>query len=1296
MSDQELSNEVRDRCESLASRLRGWLQLRALSLILGGLVTTLLVCATADWWLRQSHPAARWTMTLVWGISSLCVLWVAVRRYPRGLSGMAAAAALERHDPNAYGRQLVTAYSLAVEPLPRESAVLRRQVLENALAKLRSISLTQHLDRLAFLPEIVMALLAGGLATTLLVSTPELAGIAFARLIRPHQEVSWPTRHDLAFVDLPDLLAAGRPHTLSLIDRKGKPLRRVILDWQDADGKSGQVVAESSSDRVLIELPAQQVDVQVMAVADDSRTALRRIAILPAPRLVQNEWWIKPPECLGLATYPSPTPAVILADSQIQLVSQFDALLEQVELYSSSDEPIATAELTASSQGTQGRFAFLPASLFTQSLRMQWRDRRGLIAETRLEPLRLMPDEPPSVKLLDDEIQDEGVTILAAGGIWKLTIELTDNVPWQSLSLEATNPETAPWRVGQWQNRTDSPSSGLPTSNTRNRFDTELPIPKKSTNLSGELPEQGELFAIASDPCGKQGVSSRHRFRIVSPEIYVETWSRSWESWLDRLETWRRDLESLRRPESNSGTIDSAVFIAGIDRALIRLDGPSDSLLLALQRLETLAQRQGVTAWPSPARARLGLEALRKEISPLLHDIKSRRRARDSEMDASLRAARSNELDAVWTELFAALDRYFGPAARRTRRHWIERLERSLEKQKALRAETLERQVSGQPPTDQNAARQAILAAESEQMVAEALESSDSQSRWLSSLLASSGIAAAQRRAASSLDERRIGSALSAQDEAISSMERVLLELRTHTPDESHSETPQGELSRILGRILAERQMLEAWMAIDPELQEESRRDRTAQDWEAMAEHLRQRATSEGMESAQARLESASKSLAEAAAALRAGEATTAQQRLDEAVGQLNSAIDDDSESPVDGNNARSSSTSFTLPKELPLWIETQRGIVSRMESGPPQTSARDVSQSASLWYRQLSQEEQRLSHAILAAITEERRQQQPLAVEALLEVIALLNGIAQTCETSADRIQETQPPEGLVALSREVVTRLEQLIESETRAITPDSPTLSETSSEDSTEDSSQQSPAELRGELVRLRDRQQKLLDSVLMLRRRTRPQQGLTPELREPLQQEQLRLQQLAEILESRWRTLTDTAVNQEDRPQTSELPGLEGLPGLPAETSPRVAPAGEDLGAEGSPFETILIAMQESVSRLTQGELGPPTEIAQRRVLSELDRMLGGTPPKPTPSSGSMASGTAGVEAGTTASTSPISETLLPESIWDPSGIWGRLPERVQRSLRQSGEVRWIEGFEDLSIEYFRAVQETLDQ
>lgn len=463
-----------------------------------------------------------------------------------------------------------------------------------------------------------------------------------------------------------------------------------------------------------------------------------------------------------------------------------------------------------------------------------------------------------------------------------------------------------------------------------------------------------------------------------------------------------------------------------------------------------------------------------------------------------------------------------------------------------------------------------------------------------------------------------------------------------------------------------------------------------------MADRLQEQATSEGMESAQAQLEAAAKSLREAASALQAGQATTAQQRLDEAVDQINSAIDGDSESPVGENNAGSSATSVTLPKELPLWIETQRGIVTRMESGPPQSSALDVSQSAPLWYRQLSQEEQQLSQAILAAITEERRQQQPLAVEALLEIVGLLDGIAQTCETSADRAQDWQPPEGLVASSREVVTRLEQLIESETRAITPDSLALPEASPEDSTDDSSQQSPAELRGELVRLRDRQQKLLDSVLMLRRRTRPEQDLAPELREPLQQEQLRLQQLAEILESRWKTLTDSAANQEDHPETSELPGLEGLPGLPADAPPQVAPEGEDLGAEGSPFEMILIAMEESVSRLTQGELGPPTETAQRRVLSELDRMLGGTPPKPTPSSGSLASGTAGVEAGTTTSTSPISETLLPDSVWDPSGIWGRLPERVQRSLRQSGEVRWIEGFEDLSIEYFRAVQETLDQ
>jgi hypothetical protein len=267
----------------------------------------------------------------------------------------------------------------------------------------------------------------------------------------------------------------------------------------------------------------------------------------------------------------------------------------------------------------------------------------------------------------------------------------------------------------------------------------------------------------------------------------------------------------------------------------------------------------------------------------------------------------------------------------------------------------------------------------------------------------------------------------------------------------------------------------------------------------------------------------------------------------------------------------------------------------------------------------------------------------------------------------------------------------------------------------------------SELRSEIGRLRTSETLIVDRLVALRETEESNQARSRDEALELAAQQAALLQAAKQLGSQIQAELNARATTPTRPTegtpedsagpsvtpqgpASTLPGLPGLPGIPRATpNPSTEPSTSDEASgdestrvdatdpeavvprpsEEDLFEPVLVAMESASVRLSTEDVGLATESDLRLAIAELDEWLGGAAEQNNQQGGSAASSTAGSESGVVASIQAINGgTLLPESWWGASGIWGHLPERLQESLSSGREESWIPGFERMSAEYFR--------
>ncbi len=388
--------------------LRLWIA--ALARWLTVVLVTLYVLALIDWSWRSEVPLERWTLSLV---GAMAVLAAAYRLVIPLLSyrpdPVSVARWVERIDSR-WGDQLSSAIAFLLArdaELQYTSSQLRQVLIEQVGGSIASLQPSRYLVWRTVrrsLTSLVIVVLVGlaswGIAA-------DQVAVAVRRLVMPWRNESWPRRHVLELVDLPEKIAFGQDLEIVVVDQRGQLPESVTLyyRWKDQSSVESRPMTFAGG-RMVYRLTnvTRALDVRV-AGGDDQQMPWQTVEVVQPPEVVQNRIYVDPPSSSGYDAYQMSGSGDALVGSKLTWEAIFSPepdhvrlLVEPNELCQWPDGAGPVDQTHRPADGLSWRVESVSA-IASGQLRYCWELRfaDGLLWQSPWLRVSILEDRPPSV-----------------------------------------------------------------------------------------------------------------------------------------------------------------------------------------------------------------------------------------------------------------------------------------------------------------------------------------------------------------------------------------------------------------------------------------------------------------------------------------------------------------------------------------------------------------------------------------------------------------------------------------------------------------------------------------------------------------------------------------------------------------------------------------------------------------------------------------------------------------------------------------------------------------------------------
>lgn len=398
---QQVRQVQQDWNRRTAYELLGWL-------VAAGLAMGIAV-GVVDWVLRPVDRGLRVLLSVTLAAALVALVLRLVRWWHREKwSEMSAAQALQSAFP-----QLGDRLASSLEFLRQEeddaaagSAAMRRAVVAESASELETIASGKVARRPGLRWSAIAAMALIALLLSLTVLSPSVARTAISRLIAPWNNVEWPRRNNLTFVQSPELLAAGDAFEVSLIDSSGPLPQDVAIEYRSLEADRDRV--ESSwMQRVGDTMVARRENVrdsfEFRATGGDHRTMnWAKVEVVERPSVAEVQLMVHPPSYTGLPTAEATPNTRIQVGSTVSLNATASQSLVAAKLQWSDtkadqvDVPIRNATSLELPAGTW----IIASRESGQRLRSKLvvKSTTGLQGEAALQPLQVVVDAPPQIE----------------------------------------------------------------------------------------------------------------------------------------------------------------------------------------------------------------------------------------------------------------------------------------------------------------------------------------------------------------------------------------------------------------------------------------------------------------------------------------------------------------------------------------------------------------------------------------------------------------------------------------------------------------------------------------------------------------------------------------------------------------------------------------------------------------------------------------------------------------------------------------------------------------------------------
>lgn len=518
--------------EQRVDQVRRWWNRRALveavAWAMAVVVLACLVAGVVDYALRSTDRGLRILLSVALAGAIGYGVWRLARWWRRQrFTHLTAAQALQRVFP-----QLGDRLASAIEFLRQEeddatagSARLRRAVVADTTAALDQLPAEQAVEGRQTARAVAVAVAGFVLLALLAVFAPSAVRTAAARLAAPWNNVEWPRRHDLAFVDPPQLIARGDPLEVAVVDSSGTLPDDVAIEFRyQLDGRTR--TERTWMQRVGSTMVARRENVErsleYRATGGDHRTmAWHELKVIDRPSADQVSLVAHPPAYSGLPASPVRASARVLSGSAISLAARANQPLASAELVPESGDPIPLrieGEQLELAPGSWQPTAEDRATPLRAKLRLE--SKNGLSGTIDLPPLEVVPDAPPTVEW-SGRVGDWFVLPTAR---LPIAIAASDDLAVSSARLVATpspsetTSEQPPIEITLMAEqqappgRDELPPAGLELD----RHELEATLPLGEYDLSpGQVIE---LTAVASDFMPQTGSTTQpRRVHLITP-----------------------------------------------------------------------------------------------------------------------------------------------------------------------------------------------------------------------------------------------------------------------------------------------------------------------------------------------------------------------------------------------------------------------------------------------------------------------------------------------------------------------------------------------------------------------------------------------------------------------------------------------------------------------------------------------------------------------------------------------------------------------------------------------------------
>ena len=130
-------------------------------------------------------------------------------------------------------------------------------------------------------------------------TSPHLARIGLTRLLSPADTSRWPTRYEMSFTALPEVVACGEPVTVVVASCSGKLPRKVTIQQRPLNGDLTQFYElRGGTAEIPLVLPAAAADYELRAMGSDGDTGWQVVRVAERPKLLNLSSRLSPQHAL--------------------------------------------------------------------------------------------------------------------------------------------------------------------------------------------------------------------------------------------------------------------------------------------------------------------------------------------------------------------------------------------------------------------------------------------------------------------------------------------------------------------------------------------------------------------------------------------------------------------------------------------------------------------------------------------------------------------------------------------------------------------------------------------------------------------------------------------------------------------------------------------------------------------------------------------------------------------------------------------------------------------------------------